>query len=754
MSTADTSRPGRPSTFEAFLNFGSLVRGGRVTANWLPDGRFWFLDGPPDRISIKVMDTVSGQIQDLFDVARVREALASHLGRQLSGSGLPFNVVQVNGSKAAFSLEGETYVLDMDDYSIQTQPGPNQMEQIFGRSSAALAAPRMFTRPSYHAETFPGPEMPSPDGTRLVGLRDFNLALHYVEDGRTEMLTEDGEEYCSWDVESLRMGMAAGGSIVHRTTNPWSPTGFHLFASKFDKRRVPIQTRTHLLKRYDEVEEVRVPRTGDPIPTIAPYVVDVLKRSVIRIDVPTEDCFMLFLGWQADGRSLSFVLYSRDMRAAALYTADPRTGKVRLVYEERGETYVRIQHQVLWGRPGCSLLSDGSGFIWESERDGWNHLYLYDQEGRQQRQLTSGPWAVLDVLSIDEQRGEVYFSAHHDAARPYDVHLCRVPLAGGDVQRLTPHEGVHEIQLAPDFSSYVATRSLPHLPPRSEVHRRSGEAVHAFPAADVSRADELGWTLPEQFCVKAADGETDLWGVMFKPREFDPAKSYPVIEYIYGGPQIVNTPHNFHAPVNSPFGGLHCGLAQLGYVVVVLDARGTPERSKAFQDTSFKEWRRHVGNDHAAAIQALAQRHSWIDIERIGLWGHSWGGYHTAACLIDHPEVYRVGVASAPGFEPYDYFIYEPYFGGAPNPDNAAGYKDASLFGDVGRLMPGSLMIVAGSSDICPWQNAMKMTHALIKAGVDHEFVALPDELHGYGSRQEAYFIEKPVRHFDRRLKP
>jgi len=185
------------------------------------------------------------------------------------------------------------------------------------------------------------------------------------------------------------------------------------------------------------------------------------------------------------------------------------------------------------------------------------------------------------VLSIDLQRRMVYFSAHHDAARPYDVHLCRVPLDGGQVQRLTPNEGIHEVQLAPDFSSFVATRSLPHLPPRSEVYRTSGEAVHVFPAADLSKAVELGWTPPEQFCVKAADGETDLWGVLFKPRDFDPLKSYPVIEYIYGGPQIVNTPHNFHAPSNSPFAALHCALPQLGYVVVVLDARGTPERSKA-----------------------------------------------------------------------------------------------------------------------------------------------------------------------------
>jgi len=741
------------NAFDAFLDFGSLIRGGRVAANWLPGGRFWYVEGAPDNVSVKVFDTASGQIEDMFDVARIREALSGFLGRPLPYAGLPFDNFHSVGPSVSFSFEGKDYLLDTDTYAVEVKAAPNQMEQIFERSPAALAAPRMFKRPSYHGELFSVPEMASPDGRRFVGLQDSNLAIHYADDGRVEFLTEDGEENYSWDVESIRAGMAAGGSIVHRTTNPWSPDGFFLFATKFDERRVPARTRTHSLKRYDEVEEVRVARTGDPLQIVEPYVVDVLQRSAIRIDVATENHFLLFLGWQDGGRSLCFALYSRDMRVAELYVADPKTGSARLVHREQGDTYIRIQHQVVWGRAGCWLLADGSGFLWESEQDGWNHLYLYDMTGKLQRQLTSGNWPVLDVLGIDLSSSHIYLSAHHDPERPYDVHLCRLSLAGGAVERLTPHEGVHEIQLAPDFSSFVATRSLPDMPPRSEVYRSNGDLVHTFAPADISRVIELGWTPPEQFSVKAADGTTDLWGVLFKPRDFDPGKSYPVIEYIYGGPQIVNTPHNFHAPVGSPFFALHCALPQLGYAVVVLDARGTPERSKAFQDASFKEWRRHVGEDHAGAIRQLAAERPWIDTERVGIWGHSWGGYHTFACLIDHPDVYSAGLASAPGFDPYDYFIHEPYFGGTPGPDNAAAYADALLYCDAPRLTR-PLMIVAGSGDIGPWQNAVKMTDALLKAGVDHEFVMLPDETHGYGARQEAYFIGKLVRHFDRSLKP
>jgi dipeptidyl-peptidase 4 len=738
--------------FELLLNTGARVKGGRVAANWLPDGSFWFVEGAPEKTCVKVLDPATGEIHDMFDVARIRQAFSTHLGRALPYAGLPFDTFQLAGSILSFTFEGKGFTLDTSDDSVRALPEPNLMEQVFERSPMALGAPRLFKRPSYHTEEFSVPEMPSPDGQRYVGLRNYNLTLHYVQDGRVEQLTHDGERLRCWDVESTRMGMGAGGSIVQRTTNPWSPDGFHIFATRFDRRQVPVQTRTHLLKRYDEVEEVRVARTGDPLPIIEPYVIDVLRGAATRIAIPTEDKFLLFLGWLADGRTLCLALYSRDMREASLYTVDAASGEARLVHHESGETYIRIQHQVLWGRAGCWLLADSSGFLWESEADGWNHLYLFDMDGALRRQLTSGSWPVLDVLGTDLHGGMVYFTAHHDPLRPYDVHFCRIPLSGGPVQRLTPNEGVHEIQLAPDFSSFVATRSTPSEEPRSEVYRTDGTPIHTFPPADISGLKMLGWSAPEQFCVKAADGETDLWGVLFKPHDFDPSKSYPLIEYIYGGPQIVNTPHNFHAPVNSPFSGLHCALPERGYAVVVLDARGTPERSKAFQNVSFKEWRRHVGDDHAAAIKALAKKHSWIDVDRVGLWGHSWGGYHTLACLLDHPDLYRAGVASAPGFEPLDYFIYEPYFGGVPSPQNAAAYRDASLFGDAPNLKR-PLMIVAGTSDICPWQNAIRMTNALVKSGVQHELVVLPDETHGYGARQEAYFIAKLLAHFDRELR-
>jgi dipeptidyl aminopeptidase/acylaminoacyl peptidase len=190
-------------------------------------------------------------------------------------------------------------------------------------------------------------------------------------------------------------------------------------------------------------------------------------------------------------------------------------------------------------------------------------------------------------------------------------------------------------------------------------------------------------------------------------------------------------------------------LPQLGYVCVVLDSRGTPERSKDFHDVVFKEWRRHVTADHATALKGLAQDRPWMDLRRVGIWGHSWGGYFTFACMVDAPDLYRAGVSSAPSYDPYDAFIYEPYLGGKPAAHNKAAYEDARLYRDAPGLK-GKLLILAGSDDVSVWHSAAKMTNTLIEAGKDHEFVMLPGQHHAFATLHERYVIDKIVKHFNR----
>lgn len=739
--------PEERSAFEALLEPTSLVKGGRVAANWMADGGFWFAEGGPDETTIKAFDPKSGKVAPLFDTARVREAYRKAMGREAAGRGLPFEAVTPSPGGYVVTLDGKGFLLSAEGDAFSPLPAPTMVDMMWPSSHAA---PQTYVRPNFWADQFPSPEMMSPDGRWFSSVRDNDVSIRSTVDGQRERLTSDGEPLNGWDVESVRMAPGAGSQFLTFTTSPWAPDSMKLFVTRFDKRGVSPWLRTRWSVRSDTVEETFMSRAGDRLPTATPYVIDIMSRKAVRLDAPVEDRFLLLIGWTADSRSVLFVQYSRDMSWAGVYRADAATGEARLLFEEKTDTFLRIQHETVSGRAGCTLLPDG-GFLWESARDGWDHLHHYDAEGRYVRQLTFGDWPVVDVHAVDAAGGWVYFGAHHDEARPYDIHLCRVPLKGGPVERLTEGEGMHEVQISPDRSYFIGTGSTPDTPPQSILRKASGEELHRFAPADISALEAVGWQKPEQVSVKAADGKTDLWAIVYKPRGFDPKKSYPVIEHIYGGPQVSNTPHYF-AVIPYKLYALNQALTQLGYVVVITDARGTPERSKAFQDATYKDWRKHVTDDHAAVIRGLAKSRPWMDLDRVGMWGHSWGGYYTFAHLIDQPDLYRAGVCSAPGFDPYDAFIYEPYLGGVPADHNRAAYEDAFLPKDAGRLK-GDLMIVAGTNDMSVWQSAVRMTDALIRAGRPHEFVVLPGQHHMYAPAHDNYFIEKFAAFFERALK-
>ncbi len=743
------------AAFDAYLDYPSLLKGGQVVANWLPDGRFWFVRDAPEATAIELFDPRTGMASPLFDVARTRNALRDAIGREPPYAGLPFEgFAQISPSEIGFAFEGRDYRLDTHAYSVAAEPKPAAAELFYANASRkGRATPRGFARP-FHVPQYPptAREMPSPDGRCFAGLEDHNIRLRYIVDGRAEAMTRDGEVGDAWDFPAYDPNGDPGGPMLGSPGDPWSPDGLRLFATRFDSRAVGRFIRLHYLKRFEEAEFFPMTRAGDALPTVTPYVIDTFARTAIGIDLPTADRYLAFIGWRSDARALYVAQFSRDLREATVYGCDPTSGATQTIFTERGDTFIRSVFDVIRGGSGCALLPDDQGFLWESERDGWKHLYRYDMDGKLVGQITSGQWPMLEMIAIDAADEWIYFTAHHDPARPYDVHLCRAPLGGGKVERLTESQGVHDIQMAPDCRCFVATVSDPAAPPRSEVRTVAGALLHRFAPMDISRLEAVGWTAPEEFSVKAADGETDLWGVIYKPRDFDPVRSYPVVEFIYGGPQVAVVTHRFFAlGLYKP--ALAFALPQLGYVTVVLDARGTPGRSKAFQDVIFQDWRRPVTDDHAAALRNLAAARPWMDLGRVGICGHSWGGYGTVACLFDHPDLYRVGIASSPGFDPHAGFLYEPYFGGPPSIDNKAAYEDALLFTDAARLA-GRLMIVAGSNDTGVWNDAVRMTHALIEAGKQHEFVMLPDEHHSFGSIHDAYFVEKLVgflaRHLDR----
>ena len=735
----------RQELFERYLDFASLVQDASVEPNWLADGTsFWYAQGGPVNRVVWKVDAVAGVREALFDVPRLRSAIADALGYQPSYTGVPFERFQLSpdGTTASFALDGRSFSLDMATYEISAL-------SLSPPTQATAVTPGTYGRQGYFGAPTPVPDVMSPDGRWLAKLVDRNIALVSTTDGSVRQLTSDGTEDDAWDLESMRMLLTAGIRVEFVPFTPWSPDSLKLWATRMERTDMPRIPEAHYLETIVGVDMRPFAIAGGKIDHARPQIVNVLSGEVLGVDTPTKDFYFNQLAWLPDSSEVLFARYTRDFKTVDILAASATDGSVRGLFSESTDTFVKIQHDILSsGISGFTLLPEGQRFIWESTRDGWNHLYLYDLEGRLQRQLTRGDFPVLDVTKVDHENGWVYFAAHGESPRVYDTHLYRVSLSGGEMQRLTHGEGQHQVQFSPGLEYFLDTISAPNQPPRTELRGVDGELILTLGEADISQLETLGWTPSQEFTVKAADGETDLWGVMHFPFDFDPEKKYPVLEYLYAGPQIVTADRSF-ALGQWKSQNLPRAMAQLGYVVVTLDARGTPERSKAFHDVVYRNWGRHEIADHAAAIRQLAERHAFMDLDRVGVWGHSWGGYFAFDALAKAPDLYRAAVSSAPGFDPYRSLLYEPYLD-MPNRAKAA-YDFASPFRHAPTIK-GKLMLVGGTADFATFPEYMKMSHALIEAGVDHEQVVLPEQGHGYSGNGEDYYIRKLVDFFDRNV--
>jgi dipeptidyl aminopeptidase/acylaminoacyl peptidase len=721
--------------FDLFRDgFDELVSGGQITPAWSPDGKLLaFVEGPADDRRGWLVDVASGDRTPLVaDVPALREAVRDATGETPPGRGLPFQHVGFAGPRLLATAVGATQLLvDLDSGVVTKVPADSMIDTFVGLSETARRTPREFLRTQPLVDPQKAHELTSPDGRFLVSTVDGNLQVRDVADGRPFSLTQDGTPEHEYRFDLVNPMMAVLG-LAFPVCN-FSPDASKLIAYKVDNRGVSAAPQVHFLKREDEVVFRYHGKAGGTLERTTLHVLDLYGRAPVEIDLgDTTDTYPVPVAWLPDGSHVVVLVLSRDCRSARVLLADASTGKVSTVFEEHGDTFIRIHHDLYFGKKtGLFLTPDGTQLLWLSERSGWKHLYLYGLDGTLVRQLTDGNWPVDYVHRIAD--GYVYFTAHSDQSRPYDLHLARVPLAGGPVEQLSQGEGVHGAMFSPSGEALVDTWSTPSEAPRSVLRRVDGTHLCDLSTADTSK---LTWTPPQQFTVTAADGTTELWGVMFFPTDFDETKKYPLVEYVYGGPQIAVGPHAFAGS----FGRDARALAQLGYVTVVLDGRGTPERSKAFHDVVFHDWTAGLVPDHAGAIEQLKARHAFLSEAKVGVIGHSWGGYSAFRLAAERPDVYTAAVSSAPGFDPFSSVLYECYLG-FPQTDRSS-YEKASCYPLAAR-MEAEFLLVCGSSDHATWSDAMKMSDALIRAGKHHEFVVLPEQYHGYGSVHDGYFWQK-----------
>ena len=736
--------------FQAYLHRSESVSKGTITPNWFEDGdSFWYSEGAPYNTVIYVVDLKLGECTPIFDVPLLRKLIAAEVGYDMPYQGLPFDTLLfANHKSARFIFNGSLWEVTFLNGNMKTlcvlenkniDCGDADEEKYWMRT--ALETYR----------SFPVPESKSPDGQWFASVKDSNIFLRSSVDQRYQRVTDNGNESFFWDFE-VPQNRYLPGILVESTdgVNPWSPDSLTLLAYKRDHHSVSKQSRVHWLKPLEEVEYLPISRAGTGLEMVVPFFINVRNGEQSEIKLPEfKNRYIRQLSWLYDGAEVLLISYSRDMKSLEIFAADVKTGDVRSLMTELADTFVKIQHDVIMsGNSGFTLLNDDTGFLWLSTRDGYNHIYHYDMNGNLIGQLTEGDWPVYDISGVRTD-GFVYFTAAVNVSRPYDIHICRVPLRGGAIEQLSQSEGIHTptFSLGVEATAFIDTHSSVDRPSVVDLLALDGAHIDTLSEMDISDLEEVGYVSPEEFVVEAADDETDLWGVLYKPYNFDSDKSYPVIEYIYGGPQIICA-HRHFSIGEDQYSNMPWALAQLGYIVVCLDARGTPGRSKVFQDTVYKAWARHQIPDHAAAIRQLCKTNHWMDANKVGITGHSWGGYYATLALIQAPDVYHAAVAaSSGGFEPTQ-IVHEPYLGLIK--DDRVPYDEANLLRQASGVK-GSLMLIASTSDNV--NSPIKMTHALMEAGIDHEFVILPGAQHEYVGAEQDYYLKKLTGWFDRHLK-
>jgi len=721
----------REKMFQEYLKFPSLVKGGHVQPHWMADGNsFWYAEGAPEATVIYKVDPMANTKEPLFDTPRLRQALASIIGHEPPYKGLPFSKFTfVSGEKAVkFAIEKKEFKCRFDTYEITSILPQSAKEK-------ARFVPRIVHKGMYGGDASVLEKL-SPDKRWFLGASDHDLYLRSTYDGRTEPLTDDGIKDHEWMIGMFEWAYAGAS---------WSHDSFKVAVTKMDSRHVLKIPIVHWLKPTEEVEYRNYVKSGKPMPQAEIYIIDILSKKKIKVDTgDPEDKYFNIIGWRPDGSEMLFARSDREFKQMDLMAADPSTGSTRIILTEVTDTF--LGEDIPY-----TFLGDGKRFIWRSERDGWAHLYLYDLDGNLLGRLTSGTYPVIRVIAVDEKSGWVYFTAHPED-RPYDTHLYRIGLKGRGLARLTEEPGQHSIRLSPSKQFFLDTHSSLDRPPVVELKKADGTPLQILSEANIEALEPLKRVPPEEFIVKAADGETDLYGVIYKPYDFDPNKKYPVIDALYGGPQVSVVPHNYFL-TDGFVGPLGQAMAQFGYIVVNVDARGTPERGKAFQDVVYRNFGKNEIPDHVAALRQLAAERPYMDMDQVGVYGGSWGGYFTARAMLLAPDVYHVGVATYPVYDLYNHWNYLERWMGLPQ-NNREGYE----YGSSHRLadkLKGKLLMIHGTIDVnAHFSATINMIERFVRAGKPYDLIILPEQDHSLHGQSRKYWLDSMVKYFLEHLPP
>ncbi len=696
-------------------NAEKLMANLRVAPHWIDESSsFWYRNRLIDNHKEFILvDSEKGVRERAFDHERLAIALSKQGVKSYRATKLPFDFFEYSSDDAIeFQFGKSRWRCDLKDYSL---------EKIEEKEK---------------------PSGLSPDSSWVAFYRDYNLWLRSTDSGEEWPLTTDGAEkhdygyWPSW-YELENLSKPAEPSVPEVSIS-WSPDSKKILAFRLDRRNA----QKLFLMKYAPEDDLRAQAfayeralPGDTLLTMVEYMVfDAESRGRVNLQLEKWPSFLASGGpfWLENSRRLHFRRFHRGYNFVELLEIDATTGGVRKILEERQKTFVDLY--LLDSR----FLKEREKILWTSERSGWNHIYLFDAKtGAMNKQVTQGDFMVHALQRVDEKRREIWFTAggREKERDPYFSHLYKVGFDGKGLKLLTPEDADHSVSFSPNGEFFVDVFSRVDLAPKSVLRRsKDGKIVRVLEEANIEKLLATGWRHPEAFKVKGRDGETDIYGAIFRPANFDSTKKYPVIDATYTGPHTFRTPKSFFGAYRD-----HAqALAQIGFIVVTVDGLGTSRRSKAFHDFSHQNLGDAGSADHILAIKKMARKYAWMDTTRVGIFGHSAGGYEAAHALLVHPEFYKVAISSAGN---HDHRMAKVWW-----PEKFMGllgehYEQQSNL-TLAKNLQGKLLLATGDMDnnVNP-AATIRLADALIKSNKDFDLLMIPNKSHRLSDHP--YFLRK-----------
>lgn len=730
----------------------SLVAGGAVSPNWILDtDRFWYRNNNGAGHEFTFVDPAANAKRPLFDHYRLAAALSMAADTSYVPEKLPFETfefVERDESRIEFTAAKKRFECDIAQYQCEV------------------------------GDTLPDarPFVESPDERWEAFVMDHNVYIRSAAaragNGEAEdapavdtiQLTTDGEEFNGYGLNYPRPNQVK--NKTHRRPGVhWSPDSKKLLVQRTDQRDVEHhhyvsytpQRTVHYSQPYalpgDSIVPLPAFHVLDLTATLAEAGASPPAPVNVRVELEPRPNRLNLGGsqvdslWSADSRHVYVSWETRASKSNHLAQVDAATGEFTIIAGDSSKTFVETSQR----NPTSWFVSETTDdAFWWSERDGWAHIWRFSKDGSVKNQVTSGPWAVGAIWHVDEAARRIYFTAYgREEGIPYYGRLYRVDYDGNGLALVAGEVGNHRVSVSPSGRFFVDSYSTIGDPPVSLLRRLDGGGVvRTLEEADASKLEEVGWRPPEVFSVKARDGVTDIYGLIYFPDDVDESRLYPVIDHIYPGPQVGSVGSwTFKA------GGEDFALAKLGFVVVQLDHMGTPHRSKAFHDIYYGDFNDNGLPDHVTAIKQLAARYPFMDLDRVGIYGHSGGGFASTDAMMKYPDFFKVAVSGAGNHDNASYNIYwaEKYQGLLVK-DSASGdnnFTEEANKSHVAKLQ-GKLLLMHGDMDdnVHPAMT-VQLIDELTKANKDYDLVWAPDRAHGLN---EPYFVRRRWDYFVRHL--